>query len=231
MASGDFQTDVDPVFWPWISVSSAGVKLDPADIEKIRSAGIRRYYKKGTIISPYGEDIKGIFFLHKGEVTGKIFSLNGTEKVLYIYKPPCFFQESPYLAELPSNMEIKASADSELTFIDRPQLDHLLATDSAFSHILMKHMARKNRLVLDQLIDMVTLSPIERIHKVLLANARQQGKPAAEGVAVALTQDQLATITGLHRVTVARALAKLKAAGAIKKSSKALIVIDPDYKG
>jgi CRP-like cAMP-binding protein len=231
MASGDFQTDVDPACWPWISVSSAGVKLDHSDIEKIIHAGAKRFYKKGAIISPYGEDVKGIFFLHKGEVTGKIFSLNGIEKILYIYKPPCFFHESPYLAELPSNIEIKASADSELTFIERPQLDHLLATDLVFNHILMKHMARKTRLIIDQLIDIVTLAPIERIHKVLLSNAQQQGIETPEGIALALTQDQIATITGLHRVTVARALARLKANGAIKKTRKGLIILDPAFEG
>ena len=218
---------IGPTLWPWLLADKMSMATEPDDIQRIQRVGTRRCFKKGSVITQYGESVSGIYFLTKGEVTGRYFSASGAEKVIFIFRAPCFFNEALYLANLQSNMELEASADSELTYINKNTLDRLLTTDAAFNLILMKYMARKTRLILAQLIDIITLSPVERVRKVLLLYARDEGIRHADGVHVFISQEELATITGLHRVTVAKAFRQLKDNGLIIRTSKSLVVLAP----
>lgn len=213
--------------WPWISIE--GLEVDDLDATKICGlADFKRSYRKGDIITHVGEHVAGIYFISNGEVSSTLIGENGLEKVVFIYRSPCFFNESPFITALETCMEIRALTDCVISFIDKKKIDDLISNNKSFNELLLKYMARKVYVIIDQLTDVVSLTPVKIIYKILYYYAKEHGIYADDQVTIKVSQERVAKISGLHRVTVARAFKKLKDTGIIKKTNKSTVVLSLD---
>lgn len=216
--------------WPWISFDN--LADNNMELEKACGIiGLKRLYKKGDLITAIGENVLGVYFLQKGVAISTIVGENGLEKVVFINKAPCFFNESPFIGELGTEMEIRALTDCVITIIDWNDMNKLVLNNKLLNELFIKYIARKSYALIDQMIDILTLNPTKRIFKVLLylAQAQETNANHNEQITIKLSQEELAKICGLHRVTVARAFKKLKNIGVIKNTSRSTIVLDSDW--
>lgn len=67
----------------------------------------------------------------------------------------------------------------------------------------------------------------ERIHAVLANAARTVGRPRPEGWALGTTfsHEEIGRLAGAHRVSITRALARLRAAGRIRTKRRNMVVV------
>ncbi len=223
----DYEKAVIDIFnySPWISINLNGKINDNNQIEYIKSLGSIRKYKKGTIIIQLGEKVKGLYFIIKGQAEGVCMSDDGEEKIVLIFNPPSFFAEAPFLNGLGSNIEIRATEDSIISYIDENKINKIIDSNNVLVEILFKSLSKKTQILVDQLNDVLYSSTEKRVIKALRCFARERGIYNKNNFIIKVKQEEIAQVTGLHRVTIARVLSRLKKAGMIKYINKTSIML------
>jgi cAMP-binding proteins - catabolite gene activator and regulatory subunit of cAMP-dependent protein kinases len=212
---------------PWISIE--GLPINDEACNKLQRIGNTRHYKKGSVILGYGDCPEGIYFITSGSVCGRYLSQNGEEKVIFVYKSPCFFGEAPFINDETTNMDAITLNDATISFISRDAINKYIYPDKTLYLLILKSMARKTQAVTEQLNDALYLSPIQRVQKALQYLALEQGIMINDrDLAIKITQIQVANITGLHRVTITRIFNKLKSSGIIKGIKRSEVILNSD---
>lgn len=196
------------------------------EIEQLKKMGKCYGFSNNQSIIHFGDFLDGIFLLTKGKASARIFTPQGNEKILFLFKPISFFGEAPYFNDVESTMEIVVHPGTELTHFDRKTATYLKNTNSFFNEQLLKSLLRKGQLLFDQLKDLCYLSPEQRVIKFLLYLCREQAS-CNKVIVLNITQEELSNFVGLHRVTVARICGSLKKLNILKntpKTKKQLIV-------
>ncbi len=206
--------EINYKFSPWISFKDQEIEV----IEQIKEMGLSKQFKEDGIIINSGEYINGLFLLVSGKVIGSVLSSSGTEKTIFILEPFCFFGETLFFNNSPSNAEIKALKNSEIVFLNSEIINILESTNKVFIKMLLKSFARKAQLYLEQIKDALYLSPEEKVYKMLSYLAMNDKYYFNnKNTKLKITQEQLANLCGMHRVTVARVCNRLKSKGIIEK--------------
>ena len=214
---------VQGTLYPWISLNH--LQIDADQIELVKRIGTTKVYKAGAVIHGYGEKKEGFYFLHQGEVSAGILATNGLEKTIFIFEPPCYVGEVLYFTNKISNMIVTAVKDSRVTFLNREAVDQLL-DNRQFCETMVRFLTRKVYTIVDQITDQFALTPLERVYKILVFYGETFGNRESEQIAIQISQEKIADITGLHRVTVARMIKELRRLGVVRKVSKAQIVLN-----
>lgn len=218
----------------WGSMSSNDIQENCIEFENVCSSiGIKRVFQKNSIITNIGEKVSGVYFLYKGISISQIVGENGLEKVVFFNRAPCFFNEGPFIGNLYTEMEIRALTDCSISVISFNELDKLISSNKLYNYLFMRFLARKAYALLSQMNDVLTLTPAKRILKVITYLAQENSltnlNTKDKETIVHFSQEELARICGVHRVTVARAFRKFKDMGIITKISKSKIFLAADF--
>ena len=106
-----------------------------------------------------------------------------------------------------------ASGEARLISIDRPLLRELMADDIGWAELLLRSLSRQLAGALDLIDGERQLSTVDRLAKLLQVMARDSDT----GDVVRASQQQLADLLGVSRVTLGAALRELAARGTIKR--------------
>ncbi|MFZ7103516.1 MAG: Crp/Fnr family transcriptional regulator [Peptococcaceae bacterium] len=180
------------------------------NIRELEKAGSTFNYQDKQILIRYGESVSGLYLITKGTVSGKILTPQGNEKLVFIMKPFSIFGEAPFYNELESNLEFEIHSGSVLTFFDKNTVTSLTKENFFFTELVMKSIMRKAQILTRQLQDIFYLSPEQRICKSLLHLCLERGIKSGDEYILHITQEEIANIVGLSRVTVARVYNILK---------------------
>lgn len=140
-----------------------------------------------------------------------------------------FLERFRFFHELPSLFLSVASKNSEVYCFERQFVDEHLIKHPAAVKYMFRLFAQKIRVLSSQINDYISNNPLERVAKLLYVLALQRGEHIAKDsymINVKLTHQELANITGLHRVTATNSLRKLGELGIIEKSRENIIVKD-----
>lgn len=207
---------------PWIT-------SDDQSWESILAFGTLKKYKKGDIIIDIGNKSDQLYYLAKGQVRMEALAKTGTEKTIWFINSPNVFGEVPFFNELPSLFMIVAVKNSEVYCFDRQFVDEHLIKHPAAVKYMFRLFAQKIRVLSSQINDYISNNPLERGAKLLYVLALQRGEHIAKGsyvINIKLTHQELANITGLHRVTATNSIRKLVDLGIIEKNRENIIVKD-----
>ncbi len=128
----------------WGSISSTDIQENCIEFKnECERIGTKRIYQKNSVITHIGEKVSGIYFLSKGLAVSKIVGENGLEKVVFINKAPCFFNEGPFIGELYTEMEVSALTDCSVSIISFDDLDKLISGNELYKDLFIKYLARK----------------------------------------------------------------------------------------
>ena len=189
-----------------------------------------RSYDAGTTIISRGEDGDRVFFLGSGTAKVLNFSEIGRIVSLATLTPGDCFGELSAIDGLPRSATVVAKTEC------------LLASMTGQDFIAAVTGCQKTALTLLRRLATVIRSADERIEHLSLMTAEQKicfellsnliVDPAKDDqlyIYPVQTQNELASITGTTRNTVARIFSKLLEAGVIERKGKALIVLNPGH--
>ncbi|KJS88137.1 MAG: hypothetical protein JM58_01790 [Peptococcaceae bacterium BICA1-8] len=206
---------------PWIDF-----KAD--DFKSFLNGGIKKSYYKNSAIVAQGEKMDSIFYLHQGKVKVLLLTEKGEEKLFWYASEGNIIGDVPFFHLYPSNAAIIAETDCEVYSYDRKTFLGILHANPEFADYMLSIMAKKIRVLINQVQDISFNNPTKRISKLLYLLTQQFGEKSDTGgteINLSITHKEIASITCVHRVTATNVLSILKNEGIISKSDSGNIIV------
>jgi CRP/FNR family cyclic AMP-dependent transcriptional regulator len=186
-------------------------ELNDATIEQISKIGIRKKFKKDSVVLFEHETGSALFVIVEGKVKISRVSDDGREVILTILNDSDFFGEMAILDGLSRSANVTAMEDSELYIIQRNDFIGLLQTHPEISIALLKELTQRMRGA-DLKIKSLSLKDAEgKVATVILQLADDIGKIKNGTVEIEKLplQHDLANMAGTSRETISRTLHSL----------------------
>lgn len=194
---------------------------------KVTGLGVRKSIPKGTIVLGVNRSVDGVYFIAEGVVETVLNTVSGPEKLLYRLGKGCLFGEVCCFAP-GENREamVKARTDCTVYFFQRETIEGIIAREHP--HLLIEmirilgHIVRMYGILLQ---DSLGLDFFVRVCRFLvyLVQLRALDVTSAQMrvlVQSDMTQSDMAKLLGVHRVTVTKAVKRLKDLGVIRRFTK-----------
>lgn len=207
---------------PWIKGSQEKFE----SIFKLHNIGKVKSYRSSETI--YMQDDSGdtFYYVKAGRVKVFILQEDGTEKILSIHEQGGFFGETTAIDQLPRPCCACAMINSEIIALTQEELVKLSQLDKDLYLALLQSLTRKIRMLSFQIQDMSFLEAEQRIIHILLKLAADFGTSTADGLklSVSFSDQELAGLVGVCRVTVTKTLNALKKQGLIDKQYRNITI-------
>lgn len=194
--------------------------------------GIRRAFPKGSEIVDLTTPVNGVYFVKEGSVEVPLYTSHGPEKVLFYVGPGCIFGEvSCFVAGETDEASVRARTDCVLYFFSRDLIEGTIASQHPQLLIeLIRASAYKIRMYGVLLQDSLSGDNFMRVCKMLVYLVHFKEAELAHGqkqviVQPEMTQHDMARLMGIHRVTVTKAISRLKSLGILRRFSKKTLEI------
>ncbi len=199
--------------------------------EKVLHLGQKYSYNKGNIIIGGNQSaVDFLFYLHEGRLKFCSTSPDGDEKILWFMEKGNVFGEVPFFMRRHiDNLFVATEKCVVYKFSRKCFTEEILAKHPDLVMNLFDSMANKLRVVAIPASDLAPLPT--RVCKVLIYLVTRENGGDLRGRVVStqgITQQELAFILGVHRVTLNNVIAQLKQAGVLEHMSKNNLVIK-DY--
>ncbi|MDX1700389.1 MAG: Crp/Fnr family transcriptional regulator [Melioribacteraceae bacterium] len=204
--------------------------LPEETIEQISQVGIKKNYKKDTIILMEEDESGALFIIVDGKVKVTRTSNDGREVILNILSESDIFGEMALLDGLTRSATVTAIEDSELFIIQRNQFLEFLKEHPEISIALMQELSKRLRTA-DMQIKSLSLKDAEgKVATVIVQLANDHGRirqGAVEIEKLPLQQD-LANMAGTSRETISRTLHSFAKKGLIELEGSKLRIYQFD---
>ncbi len=183
-------------------------ELDNDTLEKISKLGIRKSFKKDSVVLFEHETGSALFVIIEGKVKVSRVSDDGKEVILTILGDSDFFGEMAILDGLSRSANVTAMEDSELFIIQRSEFLELLQVHPEVSIALLQELTQRLRSA-DMKIKSLSLKDAEgKVATVILQLADDVGKIKQGTVEIEKLpfQHDLANMAGTSRETISRTL-------------------------
>lgn len=189
--------------------------------------GIRRKFSKGSQIFGLETSVNGVYYVQEGVIEIILYTSRGPQKVLFYVGAGCIFGEvSCFVTGESGEASARARTDCVLYFFRRDLIEGTIATQHPQLLIeLIRASAYKIRMYGVLLQDSLNSDNFMRVCKMLVYLARFKGVEITHGqklvvIQPEMTQSDVARLMGVHRVTVTKAISRLKAMGILHRFSK-----------
>jgi len=199
--------------------------------------GTRQVYPKGALILDMDVPAKGVYYVKEGQVDTVLYTLHGPEKVLYGIGQGSLFGEACCLStERTGEATVWARTACTLIFFRKDTVEGVIARDHP--HLLLEmagllgHIVRMYGVWLQ---DSLSLDYFERVCRILIYYLRWKKGPGIDQAGAVLvhadlTQNDIAKLLGVHRVSVTKAVSRLKELGIIRHFTKSELDL-ADFQG
>lgn len=174
--------------------------------------GQARAFERGQIIQQRGDAASAFWYIESGSVQIGRYSIDGRLILFALLGAGETFGELAFLGEFPRTVDAIAGSDCTLIRIGDSELQSLMASDPAITRLLLKTMA----LTVQQAFNLIeasrNLSVPQRLAQALLQLCGDQ----ADGAVIMVTQQDLADLVGVSRVSLGKALGRLQEAGMVE---------------
>jgi CRP/FNR family cyclic AMP-dependent transcriptional regulator len=207
--------------------------MDPdPDASPFAALGHERRYRKGSTVMLQGDPVSTVHLLLEGWVKVVQTTSSGREVLLALLGPEDAighfeaFQGSGarHWATVVALEDVRTTAVTADRFLEHLR-DHPDAALEQLGH-LVERLGRVDR----RRLEAALFDTAHRLASLLVDLADRQSETTAEGVVlgVALSQDELSTMIGASRDSVARALTSLRARGLVRTGRRAITILDLD---
>lgn len=192
--------------------------LPEETIEQISQVGIRKTFKKDSIILMEEDESGALFIIVKGKVKVTRTSSDGREVILNILSESDIFGEMALIDGLTRSATVTSLEPSELFIIQRNQFLEFLKEHPEISIAVMQELSKRLRTA-DMQIKSLSLKDAEgKVATVIVQLANDSGRirqGAVEIEKLPLQQD-LANMAGTSRETISRTLHSFAKKGVIE---------------
>lgn len=207
---------------PWFKLSKNCKHYNNYLKDKINEyikLGIKKTYNKDSQSLIAGDIPQGVFYIERGVVQTTVVGRNGTEKILSISGKGCFIGEEILFHNQPALYNAFAITDVEVYMFERNAFLKILEKDFIMSYEIMYSMAIRVRVLANQIEDLLFRSTLEKVCRVLYYYAEMSHKAS-----IPISHQNIATLIGVHRVSVSNVLAELKEEGIVSSEYGKIII-------
>ena len=185
----------------------------------------------GTALFREGEPSGAVYFLREGRA--KLYRSSGGPKardqILGVVGDGAVIGLPSALEGRPQSQGATALTDCVLYAVFRDDLVELMGRFPDASLRLARALAARNREMEDLVGDLVFHSAPQRVARMLLNLATEEGRVTKRGVVFepSLSRQEMAEATGISREALSRALSRLAQEGILDLGSKAITVLKP----
>ncbi|MDN5325536.1 MAG: family transcriptional regulator, cyclic receptor protein [Moorella sp. (in: firmicutes)] len=216
--------------WEFLRQVPVFAGLDPEELQHIASLALLRRYRKNMYIFMEGEPGDAFYFVKKGAI--KLFQVleDGREKILHFVREGEIFAEVLLFEGGPYPATAQTLEDTEVGIIRNADMEKLLSAHGEMAVKIIKVMSRRLRQAQNHIRDLALKGAYGRLASSLLQLAGEYGKPREDGVTIDLnlSQQELASLIGTSRETVARILSDFKRLGAVEVERQRITLLEPE---
>jgi len=174
--------------------------------------GQARSFAKGQIIQQRGDTAREFWYVESGSVQIGRYGVGGRLTLFALLGAGDAFGELAFMGEFPRTVDAIAGSDCVLIRIGERELWSLMDTDAAVTRLLLKTMALTVQEAFDLIESSRNLSVPQKLAQALLQLSGNQ----EDGGQVMATQQDLADLVGVSRVSLGKAMTRLQGAGVIE---------------
>lgn len=176
-----------------------------------------RLYARHTVVYLQEQTAVQFYYLVSGSVEIFLTAEDGAQHTLRLVQPGEPFGVASFFDGAPRVSSARTLEKSQIIPVNRHTLLRCFAMQPGLAVELLQSLAGTIRLLSAQVDAMAFLRADERIARLLTRLADETG-------AVHATQEELANLAGLSRVTVSRALARMEREGLVKRGYGSLVL-------
>lgn len=195
---------------PWFTETRLG-QIDDADKEFIYQHGERVVYSKDEFILFDGDIVNELFYIDSGMARCFVSNDDGLEKT--VYRTDMFVAVECFLHEQPIHYNCIAEEETVIYRVSRQYKEALMDRPS-IRDMVVQALALKCRVLGWQVADLSLSKPLQRVARILYC--WYSDLPA--DIDHPLLHQDIADMTGLHRVTVTNYVNELRKMGIIEQT-------------
>lgn len=203
-------------------------ELKDEDLKKISNITVEKNYRKGAIIFMEGDPGDAFYFIKSGKV--KVFknTIDGRELIFTILSQGNVFAEVALFNDINYPASAEVLEDASIGMIRNEDLENLIRLNTEIALQIIKVLSRKLYDSQQKVKELALGDTYSRIAQTLMKLALNHGVQTAEGIELALdiSRQELAAMTGTARETVSRALSQFKKEGSITMNRRKIIIKD-----
>lgn len=190
---------------PWMAADYPAIK-------KYLSLGTEKLFPKGAILISPGVRCNDLFYIVSGNMKLSLVNYQGEEKLISVIGAGGLIYEGFPQGNDCSSVFVTAMGNCQLIKLTEQQLTTLLDKDPAVASDILKYLHLKYKMLLTLYQGLIFCSPSQRLCRLfcLLSNTFGEKQGDKLIVYLRLTQNQLADLLGLSRVTVAHILKDMR---------------------
>ena len=196
--------------------------LDPATMEAIAGAAIRRSYDAGQVVLLEGEPCAGLYVVQEGWLKSVKISMAGREQVVRFVGPGEAFNEIGVFAGGLNQATVEALEPAKVWIVRRDPLLRLMDEHPPLAHVITQNLAKRVLYLMGLVEDLSTRSVEARLARHLLEQA-SEGTLHRQSWA---TQAELAARLGTVLDVLNRALHSLAEEGLIRVARHQILILD-----
>lgn len=180
---------------------------------------------EGQVIIQAGNQPSGIYFIESGEVRQYDISERGEEVVVNVFKTGAYFPMSWAVNKEPNQYFFEASTDSSIRIAPPDEVTGLLRKNPDILYDLLRRVFIGTEVLQRRMAHLMAGDANSRTLFELIVQCRRFGQLQPDGSYILpIHEQELARRAGLSRETTNRILTKLKKAGLLGVTHKALSV-------
>lgn len=204
--------------------------LSEKELEMVSAVMIERLYPKGEILFFEGDPGEALFVIKNGRVKISKMSEDGREQILHILKDGDIFAEVILFDRGPYPATAEAVENTTCWLLSNAAMEKLLASQPLLAIKLLRIMSRRLRQAQILIRDLALHDTYSRLASLILRLIRREGKVTEKGIVLdlQLTRQEMASMIGTSRETVARILSRFQKDGIILLNKQQIIVLDEE---
>ena len=187
-------------------------RLSPAERDRLLTMAPARRFADGQFVQYQGDAGDAFWAVIEGHVVAGRYAEDGGFTAFAVLGPGDLFGELAFFTGAPRQADALASGPARLVAIDRPLLRRLMAADVGWAELLLRSLGRQLAVSLDIIDAERRLGSADRLLRLL----RMMAADGDDSATVRATQQQLADLLGVSRVTLGAALRDLTARGLVE---------------
>ena len=183
----------------------------------------------GALLYTQGDPPTGLFALDKGHV--KLYRQSrGRAQILTLLSPGECFGAEFFPTDAPSPCTAAALTPVVGSYVPPEALGPLLEEHADLQELLLELVAFRLRQLVSLVHDLAFRDVTSRLAAILVARARAEGHPAAQGIALdrLLSQQEFAAMAGSAREVICRIFKRLEKDGLVRLTPHNIHVLDFD---
>jgi CRP/FNR family transcriptional regulator, cyclic AMP receptor protein len=204
--------------------------LTDSELALVSAVMVERKYDRNSLIFLEGDKGEALFVIQEGRVKISKSTADGREQILHMLKDGDIFAEVILFDQGPYPATAEAVEDTSMWLLRSADMERLLQTHPLLGVKLLRVMSRRLRQAQLLIRDLALHDAYGRLAGLLQRFVRREGKKTKDGIILdlELTRQEIASMIGTSRETVARILSRFQKDGILLLDKQRIIILDEE---